>query len=83
MPGELGPKMWLTAQTAANLVYLSKGELKEVERAAKFLLWHRDESGIFKGYTITTWVCVPLFSFLEGKGCEVVSKSLEFAEKWV
>ncbi|MFQ6129164.1 MAG: hypothetical protein ACE5QW_09725 [Thermoplasmata archaeon] len=83
LPGELGTKTWLTSQTAANLVYLNRGRLEEVKRAADFLLHHRDENGAYQGLTIATWVYIPLFSFLQGRGSETVRKCLEHAEKWV
>lgn len=82
MPGELNTRLWLTALTAANLVNLEKGDLEAVRRAAGFLLQHRDESGRFKGYAITTWICIPLFSFLKGKDSDIVKGCLEHVEEW-
>lgn len=83
MPGELMTRIWLTSQTAANLVSLGKGNLEAVKRAADFLLQNRDETGRFSGYRITTWICIPLFSFREGKNSDTVRTCLEHAEKWV
>lgn len=63
VPHALSTKLWLTAQTANDLLFYEKEEYA-AQKSLRFMHQHKRDDGTFEGYTITNWIMMSLYAQL-------------------
>ena len=63
MPSAMNTKLWLTAQTACDLLYYAEEEY-QAKKAVRFLDQYRRNDGTIEGYPITNWITFALYAQL-------------------
>ncbi len=63
MPSALTTKLWLTAQTASDLLFYAEEEYM-AKKAVRFLDQYRRNDGTLEGYPITNWIAFALYAQL-------------------